>query len=249
MAPLRTDCTGWNTAAALVLVLSLGAGARAPEALADAPPTRAEAEEAEKAEEADVLLPEPHLDGELSVERALAQRRSVREFEREPLPLAAASQLLWAAQGVTHHRGFRTAPSAGALYPLELYLVAGAVTGLAPGVYRYEPRRHRLVRGVTGDAREGVARAALGQDWIAEAPAILVVGAVYERTARKYRERTARYVHIESGHAAQNVYLQAEALGLGTTIVGAFRDEELVRALGMPTEVKPLAVLPVGRPR
>lgn len=196
-----------------------------------------------------IALPAPRVDGELSVEQALARRRSLRKFAHAPLPLSAVSQLLWAAQGITHPDGMRTAPSAGALYPLEVYLVAGAVTGLEPGVYHYEPGRHRLVLGTEGDVRVGVARAALGQAWISEAPAILVLGAVYERTERKYRQRTARYVHIESGHAAQNVYLQAEALGLGTTIVGAFHDGDLSRVVGLSGPVKPLALLPVGRPR
>jgi SagB-type dehydrogenase family enzyme len=197
----------------------------------------------------EVALPKPRLEGEVAVEWALALRRSVRAFAPEPLPLAALSQLLWAAQGITHPDGLRTAPSAGALYPLEVYLVAGAVPEVRPGVYRYDPRRHRLSLASAGDVRAAVAEAALGQDWVAEAPAILVVAAVYERTARKYRERAARYVHMEVGHAAQNVYFQAAALGLGTTMVGAFRDEELARVLGIPGDAKPLGLLPVGKPR
>jgi SagB-type dehydrogenase family enzyme len=194
-------------------------------------------------------LPDVKRDGEVAVERALGLRRSVREFSPEPLSLAAVAQLLWAAQGITDPEGFRTAPSAGALYPLEVYLVAGAVEGLGAGIYRYEPRRHRLSLASAGDPRADVAKAALDQAWVAEAPAIVVLAAVYERTARKYRERTARYVHIEAGHAAQNVYLQATALGLGTTLVGAFRDPELIRVLGLPANAKPVALLPVGKPR
>jgi SagB-type dehydrogenase family enzyme len=197
----------------------------------------------------EVRLPEPSLDGKVPVERALALRRSVREFASEPLSLSAASQLLWAAQGVTEPGGGRTAPSAGALYPLEVYLVAGAVTDLPPGVYHYEPRRHRLVLSAKGDRRAGVAEAALDQDWVAEAPAILVLAAVQQRTARKYGARAARYVHIEVGHAAQNVYLQALALGLGTTVVGAYRDDALAGLLELPRQAKPLALLPVGVPR
>jgi len=196
-----------------------------------------------------VALPQPDLQGEVAVERALASRRSVREFAAEPLSLPVVSQLLWAAQGITDPTGLRTAPSAGALYPLEVYLVVGAVTGVAAGVYRYEPQRHGLVAGTAGDARAAVARAALGQDWVAEAPVVVVLAAVYQRTARKYGERAPRYVHIEVGHAAQNVYLQAAALGLGTTMVGAFRDEELARVLGLPGQVKPVGILPVGKPR
>lgn len=199
--------------------------------------------------DAEVALPEPAPDGEVSVERALSLRRSVRAFAPEPLPLGSVAQLLWAAQGITHPDGLRTAPSAGALYPLEVHLVAGAVKGLAAGIYRYDPRRHRLVSVRRGDPREGVAEAALGQDWIAEAPAILVLSGVYQRTASKYGERARRYVHIEAGHAAQNVCLQAAARGLGTTVVGAYRDAELARLLGLPEREEPLLLLPVGRPR
>ena len=197
----------------------------------------------------DIALPRPSHAGEVSVERALAVRRSVRAFAPEPLPLAAVSQLVWAAQGVTDPAGLRTAPSAGALYPLELHLVAGAVSGLRPGVYRYDPGRHQLRLESEGDPRPRVAAAALAQDWVAEAPAIVVLSSVAERTVRKYGERGTRYVHMEVGHAAQNVYLQATALGLGTTMVGAFRDEELARALGLAGDVKPLALLPIGKPR
>jgi len=197
----------------------------------------------------DVALPRPSRTGKASVEQALAERRSVRAFAREALPLAAVSQLLWAAQGVTDPAGLRTAPSAGALYPLEVYLVAGAVSGLRSGVYHYDPGRHHLRLESEGDVRTRVAEAALSQDWVAEAPAIVVLAAVIERTASKYGERAPRYVHMEVGHAAQNVYLQATALGLGTTIVGAFRDEDLAHVLGLRAPVSPLALLPVGRPR
>jgi SagB-type dehydrogenase family enzyme len=197
----------------------------------------------------EVALPKPHLEGAVAVERAIALRRSVRAFASEALSLSAVSQILWAAQGITGPEGVRAAPSAGALYPLEVYLVAGNVSGVQAGVYRYDPRRHRLVLESAGDARAAVAKAAVGQDWVAEAPAILVLAAVYERTARKYGERAERYVHMEVGHAAQNVYLQAGALGLGTTMVGAFRDEDLARALGLAGPSKPLGLLPVGKPR
>jgi len=197
----------------------------------------------------EIALPEQSFEGEVSVERALTLRRSVRKFAPEALSLSAVSQLLWAAQGITDPKGLRTAPSAGALYPLEVYLVAGHVSGVRAGVYRYDPRRHRLLRVLDGDRRAGVAEAALDQDWVAKAPAILVIAAIYERTARKYGRRAAHYVDIEVGHAAQNVYLQATALGLGTTMVGAFRDEELSRALGLTGRTKPVGLLPVGKPR
>jgi SagB-type dehydrogenase family enzyme len=195
-----------------------------------------------------VALPDPSLDGEVGVEQALAERRSVREFASGPLPLAAVSQLLWAAQGITHPTGLRTAPSAGALYPLEVYLVAGAVSEVVPGVYHYDPQRHRLVLARAGDARAELAEAALQQEWLAQAPATVVLAADFERTARKYGERARRYVHMEVGHAAQNLYLQATALGLGTTMVGAFRDGEVARTLGLPEKARPLGLLPVGKP-
>jgi len=199
--------------------------------------------------EGEVALPEPRRDGEFAVERALALRRSVREFAPKPLPLAAVSQLLWAAQGVTHPDGLRTAPSAGALYPLEVFLVASAVVGVEPGVYRYAPRRHRLTLHLAGDVRAEVVEATRGQDWVAEAPAIVVLAGVIQRTSQKYGARAPRYVHMEMGHAAQNIYLQATALGLGTTLVGAFRDDQLAKVLGLPKRVEPLGLLPIGTPR
>jgi SagB-type dehydrogenase family enzyme len=201
----------------------------------------------------EVALPEPRRDGLVSLERALQHRRSVRLFAPEPLALQAVSQLLWAAQGATakvaRHHGNRSAPSAGALYPLELYLLAGDVSHLQPGLYRYDPQRHRLLWLSSEDLRISIADAACHQDWAAHAPALLVLAAVAARTAQKYGNRTARYVSMETGHAAQNVYLQATALGLGTTVIGAFDDAKLARVLGLPGEIAPLAVLPVGRPR
>jgi SagB-type dehydrogenase family enzyme len=196
-----------------------------------------------------LVLPEPLRDGRISVERALARRRSIRSYAEEPLSLGALSQLLWAAQGITHPDGYRTAPSAGALYPLELHVVVGAVTGLRPGVYRYEPGRHRLTLHAEGDLRNELAVAALEQDWVAEAPAVLVLSAVYARTARKYGARAPRYVHMEVGHAAQNVYLQAVALDLATVMVGAFHDRRLQQVLRLPSELEPLGLMPVGKPR
>lgn len=191
-------------------------------------------------------LPRPRADGGLSVERALHQRRTVRDFGRTSLPLQQAGQLLWSAQGITHGDGLRTAPSAGALYPLQLYLVAGNVTGLPPGIYRYEPERHRLRRVSAGDRRAQVAQAALEQSWIAQAPAIVVFGAIEQRTTRKYGSRGIGYVHIEVGHAAQNLLLQAEALGLGAATVGAFDDGSVAKLIGMGREERPLYLIPVG---
>lgn len=191
----------------------------------------------------------PRADGELSVERALQQRRTVRDFKNSPLDLPQAAQLLWSAQGITDKDGLRTAPSAGALYPLQVYVAAGGVTGLSPGIYRYEPERHRLRRLAAGDRRTDLARAALGQDWLAQAPLILVFGAVESRTTRKYGKRGIGYVYIEVGHAAQNVFLQAQALGLGAAVVGAFDDDAVADLLGMEADERPLYLMPVGEKR
>ena len=194
-----------------------------------------------------ISLPEPVRSGEKSLESLLQQRRSVREYREAGLDLSAIGQLLWAAQGITDSRGFRTAPSAGALYPLELYVVAGNVDGLAPGVYHYHPDRHRLQQTESGDQRHLLARAALAQSWVKAAAAVVVVTAVYDRTTRKYGERGIRYVHMEVGHAAQNLFLQAEALGLATVVVGAFEDDAVATVLKLPTDVQPLMLLPVAR--
>jgi SagB-type dehydrogenase family enzyme len=198
-----------------------------------------------KSSSASVLrLPAPERKGKMSLEEVLARRRSVREFTRETLTERELSQLLWAAQGITHAEGMRTAPSAGALYPLELYVAS------AGGFYRYEPRSHRLVRLLDRDLRATMRRAALDQEAITQAPAVFVFAAAYERTSRKYgAARTPRYVHMEVGHAAQNLLLEAVALGLGGVPIGAFADEALQNALGLPADHHPLYLVPVGHPR
>ncbi|MBC7237377.1 MAG: SagB/ThcOx family dehydrogenase [Chloroflexi bacterium] len=193
-----------------------------------------------------VLLPEPHVMGKISLEEALSARRSIRDYADDPLSLAELAQLLWAAQGITDPRGYRTAPSAGATYPLELYVVVGRVEGLAAGIYHYLPDGHALARVASGDRRAALAGVALGQSWIEEAPVDLVLAAVYERTMQRYGARGRQYVHMEAGHAAQNVYLQAVTLNLGTVVVGAFHDEGVRDVLGLPKEQQPLYIMPVG---
>lgn len=169
-------------------------------------------------------LPRPTLDGTRPVERALHERRSVREYTGASLTLAELAQLLWAAQGVTTPDGLRTAPSAGALYPLEVSVAVGEVDGLPGGVYRYEPPGHALALVAAGDPRTEVARAALDQECVAAAAAVIAFAADYGRTTGKYGERGRRYVHMEVGHAAQNVCLQAVAAGLGAVVVCASGD-------------------------
>lgn len=196
----------------------------------------------------DYALPKPGMEGEPPLNEALRQRRSLREFAARPLALGALSQLLWAAQGITAAGGRRTAPSAGALYPLELHVVAGRVDGLPAGTYRYEPDGHTLTATGKGELLAQLSLLAYGQQWIAKAPAAVVITGVYRRTTGKYGQRGIRYVHIEVGHAGQNLLLQAEALGLGATVVGAFNDRGLARLLGLAEGERPLAVLPVGHP-
>jgi SagB-type dehydrogenase family enzyme len=194
-------------------------------------------------------LPKPAYDGDISVERAIKERRTIRDFRPDSLSIAQLSQLLWAAQGTTDtRRGLRAAPSAGTLYPLDLYVVVGkgGVEALAAGVYRYRPANHSLELVGTGDRRKDVAHAALTQMWIATAPAIFVITAQYERITSKYGERGVRYTHIEVGHVGQNIFLQAEALKLGAGIVGAFREASLADAIGAPKGQEPLIIIPVG---
>jgi len=195
-----------------------------------------------------IILPHPRYDSKTSIEKALLERRSVREYKNDPLSLSEISQLLWSAQGTTDRtKTLRTAPSAGALYPLEIYIVAVNVKDLPPGIYRYKPQGHKLITIMKGDKRAEVFNAAFHQSPVKEAPAIIVFSAVFKRTTAKYGERGTRYVHMEAGHAAQNVYLQAVSLDLGTVVIGAFDDDELKRAMNMPREEEPLYIMPVGR--
>lgn len=202
----------------------------------------------EPASDLSIELPPAHVDGGVSVERALMQRRSVRDFSEGFLEMQAAAQLLWAAQGITVDWGGRTAPSAGALYPLAVYIIVSRVDGLDGGVYRYVPEAHRLSLVRHGDLSDELAEAALGQESVRDAAAVLVLTAEYGRTTAKYGERGIRYVHMEAGHAAQNVYLQATALELGCVVVGAFDDEAVSRFLGVSSDETPLYVIPVGLP-
>lgn len=195
-----------------------------------------------------VALPIPSVTGSTAIEQLLAQRRSIRDYQSTALELAEIGQLLWAAQGITQQvQGLRTAPSAGALYPLELYVVTGCIEGLAQGVYHYDPSQHQLLKTGDGDLRKALTRAALSQGWINQASAVIVFTADYERTTRKYGKRGERYVHIEVGHAAQNLFLQSESLGLATVVVGAFNDDEVARVLRLPADLQPQLLMPIGR--
>lgn len=189
-------------------------------------------------------LPIPETASTVSLETAIAQRRSVRSFKDAPLTDEQISQLLWAAQGVTdQRRGFRAAPSAGATFPLETYLVT------AEGLFHYLPDQHALAEVKRGDFRKQLADAALGQDCVREAPASIVFTAVPRRTTARYGERGMMYIHMEAGHAAQNVHLQAVALGLGSVPVGAFDEAKVEEILGCAGREKALYIIPVGQPR
>ncbi len=181
------------------------------------------------------------------LEELLRQRRSIRSYTDSPLNKETVMKLLWAGQGITSCQGWRTAPSAGALYPLELYLVAGDVVGLMPGIYKYDPVEDEVTLIKKGDARISLAEASLGQSSVAEGAIDIVMAAVYGRTTSKYGPRGERYVHIEVGHAAQNVCLQATALGLGLVTIGAFDDSAVSEVIGMAQDESPLYVIPVGR--
>jgi SagB-type dehydrogenase family enzyme len=192
-------------------------------------------------------LPRPRTKSDVPLEQCLLERRSVRSYRNAPLTLGEVGQLLWAAQGITAEGRLRTAPSAGALYPLEVYLVAGKVDGIPAGLYHYRPGRHELVLSRLGDLTRDLARAALEQDCIRESAVSILFTAVYARTTGKYGQRGQRYVYMEAGHAAQNVCLQATALGLGTVTVGAFRDGEIKQVAGLPEVHEPVYLMAVGR--
>lgn len=196
-----------------------------------------------------ISLPQPKTSNQVSLEEVINKRRSRRDFTNQNLSLDEVSQILWAAQGVTDkEKGFRSAPSAGALYPIELYLTVGkeGAEDLAAGVYHFNPEKFTLERHLSGDLRQDLREAALGQTAISQTPASLVITAVLERTTQKYGERGKRYVYMEAGHVAQNVYLQVESLGLGTVSIGAFDDQWVKQVLSLSDETQPLYIMPIG---
>jgi SagB-type dehydrogenase family enzyme len=206
-----------------------------------------------------IKLPSPQLKGKVSLEETILRRRAVRRYRREPLDLSQLSQILWSAQGITGTRGFRAAPSAGATYPLEIFVVVGkqgviaseakqAHEELQAGIYHYEADSHSLSLHKPADLRPDLARATLDQEFIIDAPVDIVICALYHRTSYRYGKRGERYVHIEVGHVGENVHLQAVALGLATVEVGAFHDEEVRTVLGIDEQIKPLYIMPVGKP-
>ena len=186
-------------------------------------------------------LPAPRLKSTASFEETLLKRRSVRSFSDTELTMEEIGQLLWAGQGITQSStGYKTAPSAGATYPLQIYVMT------REGLSLYIPDGHKLKLVRSGDLRASLSRAALGQGFIGQAPVDIIITAIYPRTTQRYGKRGIRYVHIEVGHVAQNVHLQAVALGFGSVPVGAFTDEEVKRVLSLPDEEVPCYIIPVG---
>ena len=189
------------------------------------------------------VLPQARVKGTLSVEEALAKRRSVRAFLDDTLTLEQLSQILWAAGGITEAgRGLRAAPSAGGTYPLEIYLSTPG------GVFHYVPAKHVLADMKKEDIRAGLGLAALAQPWITTAPAIVILAAVPERTMHRYGERGRMYIHMEAGHVAQSIHLQAVAIGLGSVPVGAFNEAEVAKLIGLPPGETPVYLIAVGTP-
>ncbi|MCX7833343.1 MAG: SagB/ThcOx family dehydrogenase [Ignavibacteria bacterium] len=194
-----------------------------------------------------IKLPEPQYSSNTSIEEALLKRKSIRDYQKKSISLENVSQILWAAQGITNKaKGKRTAPSAGALYPLEIYLLVGNVNDLASGIYKYKPEGHELILIAEGDRRNELSKYSAQPEAIQDAPITLVISAVYKRTSAKYGERASRYVHIEVGHSAQNVCLQIISLGLSTVTIGAFQDGQVKKAVQLLENEDPLYIMPIG---
>jgi len=194
-------------------------------------------------------LPKPRLIGSVSVEEAIKHRRTIRSYLSRPISTEQLSQLFWAAQGKTEDGGYkRSSPSGGALYPMDVYAVVGdnGVHGLNAGIYRYDPHNHAALLVTEGDIRLDVARVSYSQMWMARAPLNLVITSEYRRITIKYGSRGERYAMIEAGHIGQNIFLQAEALGLRAGIVGAFHDKDVIRVMKINRLHEPLLILPVG---
>jgi SagB-type dehydrogenase family enzyme len=198
-----------------------------------------------------IHLPSPSQKGSISLEQAIAQRRSIRDFTPEPISQSQLSQILWATQGITDTSSrLRAVPSAGATYPLEIFVVCGqnSIEEISEGIYHYNVAHHSLILHHEGDVRLDLAKVALYQEFIYEAPVDIVICALYQRTTLGYGSRGERYVHMEVGHAGQNIYLQATALGLATVAIGAFYDEQVREVLRLDKQYKPLYIMPVGKP-
>jgi SagB-type dehydrogenase family enzyme len=188
-----------------------------------------------------IQLPKPQINKTMYLDQAIAQRRSVRSFTDKQLSQTQISQLLWAAQGITEQKkGYRAAPSAGAIYPLQLYVVK------KDGIWQYQPLQHALQLIIKGDMRDKLAQAALGQSPVKNAPISIVITANYKKITAKYHDRGIMFAHLEAGHAAQNLVLEAVSLGLGGLTVGAFYDKSVARLLNLPRDEDPIYIICIG---
>jgi SagB-type dehydrogenase family enzyme len=191
-----------------------------------------------------IKLPEPKIKGSVSLEEAIARRRSIREFAERDIKLEEVSQLLWAAQGITDKaKSFRAVPSAGALYPLEIYVVT------REGLFRYIVEKHALEILDNHDLRSELSDASWGQEMVRQAGANIVICAIFKRVTSKYAERGIKYVYMEAGHAAQNIHLMAVSLGLGSVSVGAFDDKKVQALFKLDKNIEPLYIVPIGAKR
>jgi len=225
----------------LLVMIMIGIGAML---LASGPACAQEAQGTQETEEKKmIMLPQPKTEGQMSLEAAIQKRRSIRSFTDEKVGLEAISQLVWAAQGITdQENSLRAAPSAGALYPLETYVIT------EEGFYHYDVLEHALELIKEGDLRQELADAGWNQPMIAQAPLNILICAVFKRITSRYGDRGVGYVYEEVGHAAQNIHLQAVSLGLGSVPVGAFDDKKVKSSLSLGAEVEPLYIIPVGTP-
>jgi SagB-type dehydrogenase family enzyme len=196
-------------------------------------------------------LPSPQLTGNISLEQSIHNRRSIRHYSNQSLNLADVSQLLWAAQGITDtKKNLRAAPSAGQVYPLELYVVVGinGVSGLKEGLYHYVPQNNSLEKIIEGDLRNNLSQVANRQPWVKQAPVNIVITGNYQKMINKYKDQqlSTRFVDMEAGHAGENLYLQANARGLATVSLGSFDENQMIKLLHLPNNEKPLYIFPVG---
>ncbi|MBN1232244.1 MAG: SagB/ThcOx family dehydrogenase [Candidatus Coatesbacteria bacterium] len=209
--------------------------------------TSAENNDNSDAVSSEIVLPSPSKDGKVSVEKALQERRSIRRFKDTPLSLGIVSQMMWAAYGTTNERGFKTTPSAGAIYPLEFYVAISKVEGIEAGLYKYNSLHHKLKLIKSGDLRKDLSEASLGQSCIKNASFIIIFTAVFGSIKLRYGNRGIQYTHNEVGHAGQNIYLQAVSLNIGTVVVGAFVEEKVKAVLDLKDNQSVLYMMPVGQ--
>lgn len=199
-----------------------------------------------------VNLPQIEIARNMSVDQAIQNRRSVRRFSATPLTLKDVSQLLWAAQGITDfERNFRTTPSAGGVFPMEIYLVAGddGVQELDAGIYHYNPFNHTLEMIVRGDMRYNLSQAAHQQKWVNDAPISLIITGNYLKMQDRYSDKnlSTRFVDMEAGHIGENIYLEAVSRGLGTVAIGSFYDDQMINLLKLPANETPIYIYPIGK--